>query len=221
MSILDKKEALSLGFLAILAFAFLRADAQTSPLGFITWQTNTSRPADYMGKALPTAASPVFASFTLLLNSQPVNLSTYTVYWYLNNSFLKGGRGLVQVAFTAPGEPSSDLRVELPDYGDGRFLKNISLPVVDPEAVIEAPFPQGTAIKSPAFIFGRPFFFNAPPEGLSFSWKVNGEEVSADQNGQRIALPRTNTGFANVELAIQNPEALLELAGKRMQIYFK
>jgi hypothetical protein len=193
-------------------------NAQTSqPRFLITWKTNSFAPTGFNGKTLPTANSIITASLELIDGGKPADLSRQTIYWYLNDNLLENKNGVQRVSFLAPDVAGGtlDLRVQVPNYRGNTLLKTIEIPVARPEAVIEAPFPNGEFHNSPIHLMARPYFFNVgQSEDLTFSWKVNGDppQNSEEPGGLNVVLNKDapNGALVTVDLAIQNPVNIFE-----------
>jgi len=223
------KKILTTVFILFLFFVAgsLRSSAQQqAPELFITWKTETYAPPNFTGKVLPTAGSPITASFEVIDQGVPANLSRQTVYWYINSNFFKGGEGVQSVRFGAPaGGGEIDLRVQLPNYKNNLLVKTVTIPVVEPEAVIESPFPGGK-ISSPSIrLKGVPYFFNTKtPADLAFSWQVNGQVPKGTENPDSLNVnlgPTTPQGFAlGIGLLIQNPARAIEQASRALNLIF-
>lgn len=205
----------------------LRVHAQVAsdPQLFITWQAaNSYAPPSYADKILPNSNSAITASLEVISNGQPVDMSNQTIYWYLDDGFIGGGVGAQQATFHPDSQAPAAmiLRVEAPDYPGGLLINEITIPVVDPTAVIDAPYPQGNFSGTQPTLEALPYFFDAPSiSPLSFSWTVNNQPVSSAQNPQslQISLPQsTPSGFqlavgltVNDSLDSSNAQALTNL----------
>ncbi len=158
-------------FLAVI-FKLPVGSAQSSPVFWITWTTDSYAPNSYEGKILPANSANVSVSFELFENGKPLNLSNQEVRWFMNNVIAAKGVGLKTFAF-APGGAKPAIRVELPSFRGGASLaKSISIPIADPEIIINmdnAPS-AGKSINLRAL----PYFFNIKNiTDLSFNWKIN------------------------------------------------
>ena len=221
--IILKKAALS-GFLilALGAFSILTplapaARAQTaasSPTFLITWKTTGSYiPSFYAGKALPTYGSKITASLELIsAQGKALNLSGQTIYWYANDNLIGGGVGVQQVTFPPLGDAPNNLnlRVTIPNYNGSYLIHAINIPMVKPETVIYAPYPNGQFSQNPISVMALPYFFNiSDPSGLAYTWSVNGQNGSNAENPEaaQITLPSgTQSGTAlDVSLSVKNP----------------
>ncbi len=202
--------------IAAFLFTIAGANAQTATAGpqfLITWQaTNSYAPAGYAGKILPNKESQIMASIEIILpNGQPANLSGQTIYWYQNDNLLGGGIGIQRIQFRPYGQAPNviSLRVDIPDYPGGDIGHEINIPIVQPEAVIEAPFPNGNFSATQITVNALPYFFaTTSTDPLSFSWTANGQAVTSAENptSLQISLPQsTPAGYAlPVTLTIQD-----------------
>lgn len=218
---------IAIGCLAALSATPLGTQGAAQPHLFVTWNASAYAPADFRGKILPTSNSLITVSFMLVDQGGAADLSRQMIYWYVNDGLIENRVGVQRIAFRAPAIVGGTVavRVELPNYRGGAILKTIEIPVVQPEAVIEAPFPGGVFVNSPIRVIGRPYFFNAENlSALSFSWKVNGRspEGSEDPAVLDIALDPgvpSNT-VVTVNLSVQNPADIFEGAAKTVRLVF-
>ena len=200
--------------LLLLTTRFAKAQTASSPQILITWSAVDSyAPPSYSGKILPNQNSPIVASLEILVGGTPADLSNQTIYWYLNGNLLGGGDGVQRMAFVDPDDEAPDnltLEVELPDYPSGLLAQEINIPIVQPIAVIDAPYPQSEFSENPLVVQALPYFFSASSTSpLSFAWSVNGQTVSDAENPQelQISLPQsTPVGFAvGITLTVSGP----------------
>lgn len=216
-------------FAVLLLSAKPNARAQQNSSGnpdfLITWRAQSYAPPSYRGKALPTTGTPVVVSFELVGQGKIVDLSKQPVYWYLDNEYLNGGNGVQTAAFNVvfPMIGSQEIRIEIPDFNGVDLSKRIVIPVANPEAVIEAPFPNarfsGTALQ----LVGQPYFFNIQHlSDLTFTWSVNGDHPqNSDSPNVLNARLSTNapSDFAlNINLTIQNPNDESETAAQSITL---
>jgi hypothetical protein len=216
--ILNRAAILGFFVLAISAFSAMApaAHAQTaasSPTFLMTWSTTGSYiPSFYQGKALPTYGSKITASFELISpQGKILNLSGQTIYWYVNDALVGGGAGVQQVTFPPIGDApnSMNLRVTIPNYNGAFLIHAITIPMVLPEAVIYAPYPNGEFSQNPLTVQALPYFFNiSNPSDLSYTWSVNNQTGSNTENPETadITLPQgTQSGTGvDVSLNIEN-----------------
>jgi hypothetical protein len=192
-------------------------NAASGPTFLMTWRAiNSYAPAGYAGEILPNQQSQIMASVEVISPSgQPVDLSGQTIYWYQNENLLGGSVGIQRIEFRPYGEAPNviTLRVDLPDYPGGDIEHEISIPIVQPQAVIEAPFPGGNFSASAITLQALPYFFGTTStDELSFSWTANGQTANNAENptSLQISLPAsTPAGYQlPVELAIQSANGL-------------
>lgn len=198
-----------------------RAHAQTAAAGggasgptfLMTWQAaNSYAPAGYTGEILPNQESEIMASVEVLSASgQPVDLSGQTIYWYQNENLLGGGVGIQRIEFRPYGQAPNviTLRVDIPDYPTGDIEHEINIPIVQPEVVIEAPFPNGDFSASAITLQALPYFFGTTStDPLSFAWTANGQSANNAENptSLQISVPQsTPAGYAiPVSLTVQD-----------------
>jgi hypothetical protein len=219
-----------LPYIIILCLSTPFARAQTGePTLLITWTANrSSAPADFVGKIFPGARSSISASVALIENGRAINLSGETIQWYANNSFLDGGQGMTRISFgaTQVAPNTISLRAQLPFYNDSFVVKTVEIPVVRPEAVIDAPFPRGIFSQNPVTIKALPFFFTVPNFSfLRFSWNVNGSEPTNQETPSELLI-NIPTGTASgssfsARLTIENPVTFGQVAEKNTNLIFK
>ncbi len=196
-----------------LLFGVTHVSAAT-PQFLITWKaTGSYVPPGYHGKALPTYGSSITASLEIIANGKLVDLSGQTIYWYLNNTdtLLGGGVGAQSSTFPPLGTPPNitTLMVELPYYPTGFLIHTIAIPMVQPQVVVDAPYPSGQFSSNPVSATAIPYFFNiTSPSGLSYAWSVNDQSGSNTENPNvaEITLPQgtaAGTSFT-VAATVQN-----------------
>ena len=205
------------------------ADAQQAQPQFLfSWRaTNNYAPSSYKGKILPGSQSQITASFELIANGGIVNVKNQSIYWYLDNTLIGGGTGVQQITFspfgTAPRMES--LRVELPKYSGGYLLHQITIPVMNPIVVIDAPYPGGQFSGTNATATALAYFFNAPATSLAFAWTVNGQSGSSAENPEtlQIALPAGTPSGSTLAISLQaqNPQSGQGAGASKSIIYQK
>ena len=207
-----KNLATGVGVAMALFFVFsLQANAAT-PQFLITWKTTGSYvPSGYQGKALPTYGSSITASLVIISNGQLASLQGQTIYWYLNDTLLGGGLGAQSITFPPFGQAPNlmTLKVELPNYNGSFLIHTVSIPMVQPQAVIYAPYPNGQFSTNPVVVTALPYFFDtASPNNLAYSWSVNSQPGANSENPEeaQISLPSgTAAGTTlTVSLNVQN-----------------
>lgn len=196
-------------FLATIAAGFAgKTNAQTAPNVLITWKAFSYAPADFRGKIFPTTNSLIKASLEIINNGKVADLSGQKIYWYLNDEPIKIGRGLQSIEFNLNTDPSvNELSVQIPSYPSGFFLRAVNIPVVAPEAVIEAPYPDWQVRDTNIKVKGLPYFFNiADPLELSFLWNANGAQPQNQENPSDLTInfnPTDSSQNIDIGLTIQ------------------
>lgn len=157
---------------------------------FTSWQANSSAPYFYRGKILPTPGSEVAVAFELLSDGHVVSLPNRLVRWYLDNNLYQSGVGLKTILFTVDQLRTKDynVRISLPKY-DGRtdLDEFLTIPVAQPEVVIDAPYPDRQLIAGAYLLRALPYFFNTTDlRRLTVTWSANGKKTGASANAPDI-----------------------------------
>jgi len=206
----------------------LPAGAQVAgPQAFITWKAKSYAPPSFGGKILPGSTSPVLADVQVLDKGRPADLSSMTIYWYLNDRLINRGIGLQSVTFRAPQTLSAgslSLRVQIPDYPGG-IVKSINIPVVQPSVILESLYPSGAFNSRSASVRALPYFFTVPDLSfLSFSWSVNGSAVQAAENPQSLRVNINQDAVPgsvlNIKVTVSNPTGYFEGASDEKNLTF-
>lgn len=161
-----------------LSFASL-GHAQAGPQLFITWSTSSYVPSFYEGKAFPSEGSRLKATLAVFQQNSFIDLSKEPIFWYINGTLVQNILGEPTFEFDVPPElrDSLTLRAQLPEHEGSVLSKSITIPLLRPEVVIDAPFPDNTFSTRAIEFAAHSFFFNINTSSeLDFSWKVNGEE---------------------------------------------
>jgi hypothetical protein len=218
-----------LGMVSALFILFTASTAiAAGPQFLITWKaTGSYAPSLYQGKVLPTYGSQITASLEIVSASGNIaDISGKTIYWYLNDTLLGGGTGVQRITFPPFGDAPNamTLKVELPNYNGSFLIHTVTIPMAQPHAVIEAPYPAGQFSLNPVTVTALPYFFNvSSPNNLSYSWSVNSQTGSNSENPNmaQITLPAgtpAGTSFA-VSLQVQNPTDATQAAASTNLIY--
>ena len=219
-------------FLVLAAFViffalFSKFAAAAGPELLITWRAKSYVPPDYSGKILPTANSEMTASLEVINQGRVVDISGQTIYWYVNGNLISNGKGVQTVTFHTPNSlPNvATIKAELPFYSGGDLLSEVSIPVVPPEAVIEAAYPNSSFYGGTAEAKAFPYFFNvSTANDLIFSWSVNGQIPTSSENPSILSVnsdPNMPVGSTLlIALDIQNQTNPLEAASKIVSLIF-
>lgn len=220
-----KKFFWGLVFLAIFLL-FAARDVGAAPEIWLTWKADSYVPPDFEGKAMPSDGTLVAASFEVVDGEKFVNLSSYEIYWYLNDEFIKGGVGEQQVSFRVPTRGNHKLRVEVNNYNETTLVKTIEIPTIRPEAVIVAPYPRDNFSGSRIQVRAVPYFFNtADPDRLNVLWTVNGQKPTSAENISFLDIDlggETTDGYKlDIKLSISTPSNLLLAGSDTKTLTFK
>jgi hypothetical protein len=217
-----KKAFLPVGsFLALIFLLFaptftpaVHAQSASTPVFLVTWKTSGSYvPSNYPDKPLPTYGSQITASVQLFVGGQLQNLADQTIYWYGNSALLGGGVGAQQISFPPLGTPPSffTLEVEIPSFNGNFLIHDVQIPMVNPVAVVYAPYPGGQTSANPINVQALPYFFNvSDPSTLSYAWQVNDQTGGNTENPQtlQISVPAGTPSGTSVaiSLTVQNAQ---------------
>lgn len=171
---------------SFLIFSF--AGAQQAPELMVTWKADNYVPSDYQGKALPSSGTGIEMAVELIDGGKLADLSRYEIRWSVNKKLKQSGVGLKNFSFITDrfqGAPS--VAVTVVNYRGGDLQKNITIPLVSPEAAIDGR--QGV-------FEALPYFFNVRRIAeLDFQWSANDQETS----GAIVESPNIlNLSTANV-----------------------
>lgn len=163
----------------ISSLSFYAPALAAEPVSFITWQTNTTVPAWYTGKALPSATASISFALTVLVDGRSSNLSKNEIRWYVNNDFIEGGAGLQTITLApeeAPVGRRLTVRAVVKNLTDGTDLvTQTQLDRAIPLVVIDAPVQPKTARAQRLTFTAVPFFFgSAARDRFDFQWIVGG-----------------------------------------------
>jgi hypothetical protein len=215
------KKILFVSFSALFTALLLLAPSHShaaDPQLLVTWKGTSLAPYDFSGRLMPSANSLITASAQALLgNGTVANLTNEIIYWYANDQLIGGGKGVQTVTFQAPSIPGGlvTLRAQLPNFNDTFTAKTITIPIANPQAIIEVPFAGSAFSKSPVTLKAHAFYFSASgANNLVYAWTVNGvpPESSDDPEILNINIdPKTPSGVTiGVNLTVNNPDLLYE-----------
>lgn len=220
-----KMQKITLAFLVIVMVIVMlgnSTDAQSVPELLVSWKANNSVPPNFVGKVLPINGTRIDLGMDLLENNRLIDLSNYTIRWFVNDQLKQSGRGLRSISFVADALGGDDsVRVVVVGYRGSNVSKNITIPIIDPELVIDAPFPGNLIIAGTNQIKALLYFFNISGlDQISFNWTANGAATA--ENASNIleldtrGLPsRTTVG---IEAQAQNIRQTLERASAEISL---
>ncbi len=213
-------------FLFGVGFAFLSgagSASAASPQFMVSWQAENYVPSWYQGKIFPTQGSRINVGFELMDNGKIIDLSKNKVRWYVNDKLVKNennGLGIKFYSFIVADYAGEDAEIKiavLPCAGGCVGYKNneilykiIKIPVVSPEAVIDAPYKERRISVGENRFFAYPFFFNVKnPDNFSFSWLINGREAEAEDKEPGALNLKIDSAVipgdaVNIQLTIKN-----------------
>jgi len=209
-------------FLLVLSVVFISTAigqvASSRNTILLTWQAKTYTPRTYVGKALPTTGSNISFSLEVFSNGQLAPLGNKVVRWYEQGKLIKSGIGLQSFDTKINVLPGNDfkVRVEIPDFPGGAISKTISLRVVSPKIVIEAPFPNLQTAPKDFSVKAVPYFFSIFTENsLTYQWLVNGSAISGSGDPQALSVSTQNIAQSKTQLfsfrvTAQNPNQYID-----------
>lgn len=203
--------------------------AQTSSQQFLTsWQvSNSYAPSWYRGKVFPTTGSRVSVKFDFIDNGKVADLSKNKIRWYINDNLVineVNGLGIKNYSFIDNDYVGSDteVRISIPDYKTGSLNYVLTIPVVNPEIIIKAPYGGKKISVGKAIFEAIPFFFKISNQNrLNFRWTANNQSTG-DSSSQFLNLnidPATTKGsMFDIAVFAKNISNELEQASKNMQM---
>jgi len=180
----------------------------TQPQFLFSWRASDSyAPSFYKGKVLPRSQSQITAIFELVSGGKTINIANQSIYWYLDDTLIGGGTGVQQVTFSPFGTAPEieNLRVEMPGYSSGYLIHQVAIPVVNPMAVINAPYSSGQFSETNATATALAYFFGTPSTNLAFTWSVNGQSGKSAENPDilEINLPKGVLSGSTIAISLQ------------------
>jgi hypothetical protein len=225
---MTKKEVLySFIFVSVIFFCFTffdKAVGANKPMLVVTWETQSYAPESYTGKILPGVFSDVKVAVGLVSETGKItSLKNKNIAWYLDDENEKNGVGADSFSFRPSTVGNHEVRVEIPDYG---LKKTVSLAVVNPQAVVRAPWPSGQFFLFTPTLKAIPYYFNvADLKYLSPAWIANGQSPSNSEDPWHLVLnlpTSTPDGTAfDINLTIKNLTQKTETSGKNINIIFR
>jgi hypothetical protein len=218
---------------SVLFLSFAVAGAQTSIQFLTSWQAQSYAPSWYQGKILPVKGTPTEISFELIDNGKIADLSKTKVRWYVNDKLVKNeedGLGIKSLSIVIPdyAAQETEIKVAVVNYlGGETFYKTVKIPVVAPEAVIDAPYSNGEISAGSSVFKAVPFFFNINSlNELSVEWstseqKTEGDSVSPWSLNLNIEPKMPSDSEINLSLSIKNILEKLEFAAKSIKLRIK
>lgn len=160
------------------------AQTTTAPRFMVTWQAQNFAPADFAGKLLPIANTPIDVVFNIIENGKIADLANTEVRWYVNNKIQQSGRGKQVLRFSAPefGGEDQEVRISIPNYKNRELTKTIVIPVTAPQVIIQTPFISNEIPRGEIRLRALPYFFNVSSiKNLGISWLVNNIRPTSEE----------------------------------------
>jgi len=205
------------------------AQIASQPQFVATWRSHNYAPSWYAGKIMATRGSWVDVSFDLINNGKVVDLSKNKVRWYVNDDLRRNeddGLGIRNFYFGVDEFARDDIevRIVIVDYAENEIGKMIIIPLVSPEAVVDAPYSNRQLPNGTNFFKVYPFFFNVNDlSKLSFNWIVGGR--LAESNAIDTSILKLNidklapSGFGiDIQATINNLTNEMEFASSRVKM---
>lgn len=219
------------GIFLFFFFLFPLSSFGASPQFMASWRADSYVPNWYQGKIFPTRGSLINVSFEIINNDKIVDVSRNKIRWYINDKLIKNednGLGIKSLKFINNNPPGGDIEIKIAvvDYGPEPLYKIIRIPVVAPEAVIDAPYAERKINSGKNLFRVFPFFFNIKNVNeLSSEWQANGQTAEAGANPQELNLnidSQTPSGVAiDVKTIIKNIADQFEFASKNIKLEVK
>lgn len=161
------------------------ASAQTASV-LVSYSTKTTAPNSYQGKRLATRGEAVWLAASLLENGRLVDPSLVNWLWIVDGKTLQGGVGVATVSFLPESIVKNQISLRLLATYQGREYEEIlTIPLVAPALVVEAPYPNLLIRDKAVSLKAVPYFF--PSENpITFEWTANGDSLSFD--GEKAAI---------------------------------
>lgn len=198
-------------------------------------EADTSIPAWYQGRAVPSAGS------QLRITAIPSDGSgfapeQYTYSWYFNNEVVNAGatRGQFQNTVTMPVGRSANVRVTVTNNEGGLVAeRSVAIPAQEPEVFFyETNALRGTSqlaingifplIGSEASVRAEPYFMANHTNNFLEEWSINNRVVKNPNTDQRVITMQNGGGIGNfiVEYHIRNLAELLQGVEARFNVRF-
>lgn len=194
----------ALGVVCIVLFSAVGnhalAQTATAPQFMVTWQAQNFAPADFAGKLLPIANTPIDVVFNVIENGKIADLTNTEVRWYVNNKIQQSGRGRQTLRFNAPEFSGGDqeVRISIPSYKNRELTKTITIPVTTPQVIIQTPLISNEVPRGDIRLKALPYFFNVSNlKNLGITWLINNTKPTS---GEEITNPD--------ELTLETPEEI-------------
>ena len=205
------------------------AQVVNQPQFLVTWRSHNYAPSWYAGKILATRGSWVDVSFDLIDGGKIVDISKNKVRWYVNDDLRRNeddGLGIKNFYFGVDDLARDDIFVQvvIVDYGDQQIGKIITIPLANPEVVIDAPYSNSRLPSGTNMFKAYPYFFDIRDlSKLSFDWMVNNRSTNGSfTSADTLKLNIDNlapSGFEiNIQALIKNLADEFEFASESVKL---
>lgn len=203
--------------------------AQTSPQFLVSWQAQNYAPSWYQGKFLPIKGTTIEVNFDLIDSGKIADLSKTKIRWYVNDALVlneDSGLGIKTLKFNTPDSAgnNTEVRIAIVDYKGNALNKIITIPIVNPEAVIEAPYVDQKISSGSSVFKAVPFFFNVNnPANLSVNWSIGTQQPknpSLNPYILELNVESATPSGTGIQLSVMIKKGL-ESAGKSVNLTVK
>lgn len=211
----------------------------------LLWEADTSVPLFYLGRALYSAGSSykVVAFPTVVVNGARVVPGALSYQWSYQGESVPEASGLGRATFSRTGDQlqsGEEIGLDV-YYGTARVARSaLTIPAAQPRIVLyprdalrgevlESALPTAIQLSGPELtVQAEPYYFsNAALRqgGASYSWTLNGEEISGPDSSHGILTLRAageGEGAATLGVSMQNNNAdqFVQNAAASLQLVF-
>lgn len=220
-------------FFSCASFSFAQ-NADTALRADLIIHTDTSVPAFYAGRALPTGGSNITATI-LLFDGTQIPSENFTYAWEVNG-IVQNNRNVTylnHITFSSVFETRMNVSVRV--FNKNGVLvaeESASVPIVDPElyfyelnplrGITHNALPERVNfIGEETTLSAQPYHMNTDDD-VKIEWKINNQKVSLDTtNPLYLTLQKQqNTGKAVIDFKLVNPKKILQNVKKEITFQF-
>ena len=158
------------------------ASAANGNTMLISWRSTGSAPSGYAGKIMPGVSSLIRASVVVVgADGNIKDTSGTTIYWYLNDDLIEGGKGKKQVFFLAPSQSGGimNLQAYIPSLGGESLVDTLVIPIIPPSVRLK--------LNGANSVTAAPYYFTTDMNNIGYKWRIN--EVLQTETGNTIQVP--------------------------------
>ncbi len=206
-------------------FAPMRHAYAKQPLFLVSWDAQTSAPADYEGKRFPSPDSIIRVTVELVGQNASdkgklLDLSKKEIRWYINGQFASSGVG--SKIFYVQNKSTSDIDMEVSvqnfdsETNDPNFVSHrFTIPVLMPQVSMHKTA-FDTALPPAGPVWAIPLFFSSPVYDLTYDWSLNGAHIGSDRI-LRDVLQRAQKGGNTLHADVRDGKTLFGRASDDIQ----